>query len=90
MTWVKEGRLADSAGTVESTADTRERHSSDSQLDCDEVELTLDTCEAASEKTEEVEEDAEEESWVLYGCVSGTMPKAEGRISRLMLVERND
>lgn len=55
MTCVRDGRLADSA-------DTRERHSSDSQLDWDEVELTLDTWDAASEKTEEVEEDAEEES----------------------------
>lgn len=39
-----------------------EDHSSDSQLACDEVELALDAWEAASEKTEEVDEEAEEES----------------------------
>jgi len=38
-----------------------ELHSSDSQLEGHDVELVLDACDAASEKTEEVEEDADEE-----------------------------
>jgi hypothetical protein len=38
-----------------------ELHSSDSQLEGHDVELVLDACDAASEKTEEVEEEAEEE-----------------------------
>lgn len=45
----------------------------------------LDAWDAASEKTEEVEEEAEEESWVAYGWVSGKRPKLGGRISRVML-----
>jgi hypothetical protein len=40
-------------------------------LECDDVELALDVCDAASEKTEEVEEEAEEERGAAYGCVSG-------------------
>ena len=39
----------------------RELQSSESQVAWVDVELVLDTCEAASEKTDEVEEEAEEE-----------------------------
>lgn len=42
-------------------------HSSDSQEECEEVELRLEACDAASEKTEEVEEEAEEERVEAYG-----------------------
>lgn len=38
-----------------------ELHSSDSQLEGHDVELVLDACDAASENTEEVEEEADEE-----------------------------
>jgi hypothetical protein len=38
-----------------------ELHSSASQLEGHDVELVLDVCEAASENTEEVEEEADEE-----------------------------
>ena len=36
-------------------------HSSDSQVEGYDVELVLDACDAASENTEEVEEEADEE-----------------------------
>jgi hypothetical protein len=42
-------------------------HSSETHCECWEVELALDACDAASEKTEEVEEEAEEERVVAYG-----------------------
>jgi hypothetical protein len=38
------------------------------------LELALDVCDAASENTDEVEEDAEEERGAAYGCVSGKKP----------------
>jgi hypothetical protein len=38
-----------------------------------------------SEKTEEVEEEAEEESVAAYGYVSGRRPKFWDKISRLMM-----
>jgi hypothetical protein len=38
------------------------------------VELALDVCDAASEKIDEVEEEAEEERGAAYGCVSGKKP----------------
>jgi hypothetical protein len=41
-------------------------HSSESQFEWDDVELALD-CDAASENTEEVEEEAEEERGAAYG-----------------------
>lgn len=52
------------AGSTAEVTCEREPHSSDSQMDRQEVELVLDACDAASEKTEEVEEEAEEESVV--------------------------
>lgn len=42
-------------------------HSSDSHAEWHDVELALDACDAASEKTEEVEEEADEESVAAYG-----------------------
>jgi hypothetical protein len=65
-----------------------ELHSSDSHCTCWEVELALDACEAASENTEEVEEEAEEERVAAYGWVSGRRPKCWGRISMLMMKRR--
>lgn len=49
-------------------------HSSESQLEWVDLELALDICDAASENTDEVEEDAEEERGAAYGCVSGKKP----------------
>jgi hypothetical protein len=48
----------------------------------------LDACDAASEKTEDVEEEAEEERVAAYGWVSGKKPKFWGKISMLMLKGR--
>lgn len=56
-------------------------------MDRQDVELVLDACDAASEKTEEEEEDAEEERVVAYGWVSGNRPKLGGRISSVMLTK---
>lgn len=64
-----------------------ELHSSDSHAERHDVELALDVCDAASEKTDEVEEEAEEERGVVYGWVSGRTPKWWGWKSRLMLKE---
>jgi hypothetical protein len=47
--------------TADATCAVLELHSSDSQVEEHEVELVLDACDAASEKTEEVEEEADEE-----------------------------
>jgi hypothetical protein len=49
------------------------------------VELVLDACDATSEKTEEVDEEAEEERLAAYGWFSGRRPKLGGKISRLMV-----
>jgi hypothetical protein len=59
MDW-KADRLAESTAEV-GAAWFREAHSSASQLEWEDVELALDACDAASENTEEVEEEAEEE-----------------------------
>lgn len=51
------------------------------------MELELDACETASEKTDEVEEEAEEERGAAYGWVSGKKPCLGRGISRLMFKE---
>lgn len=48
-----------------------ELHSSDSHTERVEEELVLDVCDAASENTDEVEEDAEEEREEAYGWLLG-------------------
>jgi len=58
MGW-KADKLAGS--TIVGGATWLRLHSSESQFEWDDVELALDACDAASENTEEVEEEAEEE-----------------------------
>ena len=53
--------------TADATWPVLELHSSDSQVEGHDVELVLDACDAASEKTEEVEEEADEERGAAYG-----------------------
>jgi hypothetical protein len=59
-------KAAKLAGSTEVGAIWLRLHSSESQLEWDDMELALD-CDAASENTEEVEEEAEEERGAAYG-----------------------
>lgn len=65
-----------------------ELHSSESHWEWDDVELPLDTCDAASENTDDVEEEAEEEREAAYGCCSAEAPKLREMMLRLILSER--
>jgi hypothetical protein len=83
MGW-KADRLVGS--TVDVGAAWLRLHSSESQFEWDDVvELALDACEVASENTDEVEEEAEEERGAAYGWVSGKKPCLGRGMSRLML-----
>jgi hypothetical protein len=61
--------------TADATWPVLELHSSDSHVEGHDVELVLDAWDAASEKTEEVEEEADEERGAAYGWALGEMPK---------------
>ena len=65
-----EDKLEGSTVAAEAACRDRELHSSESHpmgMECDVEELELDTRDAASENTEEVEEDADEEREEAYG-----------------------
>ena len=67
LTGWKAAKRTGSMVTADATWPVLELHSSDSQVEGHDVELVLDACDAASEKTEEVEEEADEERGAAYG-----------------------